>query len=390
MTELAFGGARPAPSAPDASMLERWWRGVDQWTIWAAAGLFLIGLVLGFAASPPLAADNGLPPFHYVIRQAVFGVAALGVMVALSMATTAQARRLSVLGFAACLAAVALLPVLGTDFGKGAVRWYSLGVASVQPSEFLKPFFAVVIAWLLSAGTEENGPPGVLLSLLVAALCAGLLALQPDFGQATLLLATWGVAYFVAGAPAPLLIALGLGVLGAGYAAYLNSAHFASRIDAYLAEGVEPLTQLAYAAHAITAGGLFGVGVGEGAVKWSLPDAHTDFIVAVAAEEYGLVFCLVLIALFAVIVSRAMIRLLAERDAFRRLAGVALAAQFGMQALVNLGVAVRLVPAKGMTLPLVSYGGSSVLGVAIGLGLLLAFTRRRPRNCVTDLMGARA
>ena len=388
MTEMTFGG-RAAPFAVDGSLFEKWWRTVDQWTIWAAGLLFVIGLVLGFAASPPLAADNGLPPFHYVIRQTVFGLVALGVMVALSMATPAQARRLSVLGFAACLLAVALLPALGTDFGKGATRWYSLGFASVQPSEFLKPFFAVTAAWLLSAATEENGPPGMLLSMLLAALCAGLLAMQPDFGQATLLLATWGVAYFFAGAPALLLIALGAVVFPTGYLAYASSADFASRIDAYLAADVEPLTQLGYAADAITAGGLFGVGVGEGSVKWSLPDAHTDFIVAVAAEEYGLVFCLVLIALFGVIVTRAMLRLLRERDAFCRLAGVALAAQFGMQALVNLGVAIRLVPAKGMTLPLVSYGGSSVLAVGIGLGLLLALTRRRPQAHVVDLMGVR-
>ncbi len=388
MTEMAFGGRAPTLRAPDVSRLEAWWRSVDRFTMWAAALLFLIGIVLGFAASPPLAADNGLPPFHYVIRQAVFGLTALGVMAAVSMATPTQARRLSVLGFGACLLAVALLPWLGTDFGKGATRWYSLGFASVQPSEFLKPFFAVFAAWLLAASRDENGPPGMTLSALAAALVAGLLALQPDFGQAALIVATWGVAYFVAGAPALLLVGLGAAVLGAGYAAYLNSAHFASRIDAYLAAEVEPLTQLGYAKDAITAGGLFGVGVGEGTVKWSLPDAHTDFIVAVAAEEYGFVLCLPLIVLFGAIVTRAMVRLLRERDPFCRLAGVALAAQFGMQALVNLGVAIRLVPAKGMTLPMVSYGGSSMLAVGLGLGLLLALTRRRPQRHATDLMGA--
>ena len=378
MTELTFG-ARPT-LAPDASRIEKWWRTVDQWTFWAVGLLFLIGMVLGLAASPPLAEKNGLPHFHYVLRQAVFGGLALGGMVILSMATPAQARRLATLGFAVCLAAVALLPWLGTDFGKGAVRWYSLGFASVQPSEFLKPFFAVFCAWLLAGSMEENGPPGAVLSAIAAGGTAAMLALQPDFGQATLLLAVWGVTWFVAGAPALLLMLMGLGVLGAGYAAYLHSAHFKSRIDAYLAADVEPLTQLGYAADAIVSGGLFGVGVGEGSVKWSLPDAHTDFIIAVAAEEYGFLFCLIIIALFLVIVTRAMLRALRETDAFCRLSGVALAALFGLQALVNLGVATRLFPAKGMTLPLVSYGGSSLLAVGIGLGLMLAMTRRRPQD----------
>jgi cell division protein FtsW len=379
MTELTFGG-QPRPIAAQGSILEKWWRSVDQWTIWAAGLLFLIGMVLGLAASPPLAERNDLPHFHYVIRQAVFGVTALGLMTVLSMATPAQARRLSVVGFAGCFAAIALLPWLGTDFGKGAVRWYSLGFASIQPSEFLKPFFAVVVAWLLAASTEENGPPGVLLSLAMTGVVAALLALQPDFGQATLVVATWGLTWFVAGAPAILMIGLGLGVLGLGWFAYMNSAHFASRIDAYLSAEVDPLTQLGYAKDAITAGGLFGVGVGEGSVKWSLPDAHTDFIIAVAAEEYGALFCLLILGLFLFVVARAMGRTLRERDAFCRLSGVALSALFGMQALVNFGVAIRLFPAKGMTLPLVSYGGSSALAVGITLGLLLAMTRRRPQS----------
>jgi cell division protein FtsW len=377
MTEMTFGG-RATPFG-DSSILGKWWRTVDQYTIWAVGALFLIGMILGLAASPPLAEKNGLPHFHYVIRQAVFGVMALGAMGALSVLTPAQARRASVLGFGFFFLAVLMLPAFGTDFGKGAVRWYSLGIGSVQPSEFLKPFFVVTSAWLLSASAQENGPPGALMSFLLAAAVAGSLAMQPDFGQASLVLAVWGVMYFVSGAPVVLLVGLAGGVVVAGLGAYETSPHFAARIDAYLASDVEPLTQLGYATDAILSGGLFGVGVGEGSVKWSLPDAHTDFIIAVAAEEYGLVFCLLLIGLFLFIVLRALRRLSREQDVFARLAGVGLATVFGLQAAINMGVAIRLFPAKGMTLPLISYGGSSVIAVGIGLGMLLAMTRRRPQ-----------
>jgi cell division protein FtsW len=374
MTELTFG-ARPASGDP--SILGRWWRTVDQKALLAIGLLFLIGMVLGLAASPPLAEKNGLPHFHYVIRQAVFGVLALGVMVAVSTAALRDIRRIAILGFLGFFGLVLLLPWFGTDFGKGAVRWFSLGFASIQPSEFLKPFFAITVAWLLSASAQPNGPPGALLSAALTAAVAGSLALQPDFGQATLVIATWGIMYFVAGAPVLLLAGLAGVVVAAGVFAYGASSHFASRIDAYLSAEVQPLTQIGYATDAILSGGLFGVGVGEGTVKWSLPDAHTDFIIAVAAEEYGLVCCLLIIVLFLTIVVRSVLRLLREADPFVRLAGVGLAAQFGMQALVNMGVAIRLLPAKGMTLPLISYGGSSVIATGLLLGMLLAMTRRR-------------
>jgi len=216
MTEMTFGG-RPTPLAPHASLLGRWWRSVDQWTIGAIGLLFLIGMILGLAASPPLATKNGLPHFHYVIRQAVFGTAAMALMLGVSMAAPRQIRRWGVLLFLGFFVAVLLLPVFGTDFGKGAVRWYSFGLGSVQPSEFLKPGFVVLAAWLLSASAQANGPPGALLSFLLAVSVAASLAIQPDFGQASLVLAVWGAMYFVAGAPVALLAGLGAGALGAGW-----------------------------------------------------------------------------------------------------------------------------------------------------------------------------
>lgn len=382
MTEMVYGSMPRGVSEP---VLPRWWRTIDRWSLTAVFGLFAVGLLLGLAASVPLAERNGLPQFFYVQRQAFFGGVALVVMLAMSMMSPALIRRLGVLGFAGAFLALMLLPFLGTDFGKGAVRWFSLGFASVQPSEFLKPGFIILCAWLMAASQEPGGPPGKTISFGVAIAIVMLLAVQPDFGQAALILFGWGVVYFVAGAPMLLILVVILLVIGGGVMAYNSSEHFARRIDGFLTPDLDPRTQLGYATNAIQEGGFFGVGVGEGQVKWSLPDAHTDFIIAVAAEEYGLVLVLVIIALYAVIVLSALGRLLRERDPFIRLAGAGLACIFGVQAMINMGVAVRLLPAKGMTLPFVSYGGSSVIAAGITMGMLLALTRSRPQGEIGDI-----
>ena len=383
MTEMVYGSL---PRQTGEPILPRWWRTVDRWSLSAVFGLFAIGILLGLAASVPLAERNGLSTFYYVERQLVFGSVGLALMVLISMFPPLLIRRVATLGFVAALVSLLLLPVLGTDFGKGAVRWYSLGFVSVQPSEFLKPAFMVVAGWLIAASTEIAGPPGKTWSFAMAVTVAGLLALQPDFGQACLILFGWGVMYFVGGAPFALLIAMAVGVVLAGSVAYNASEHFARRIDGFLSADVDPRTQLGYAADAIREGGFFGVGVGEGQVKWSLPDAHTDFIVAVAAEEYGLILVLLLIALYAMIVIRSMFRLMRERDPFVRLAGCGLAATFAIQAMINMSVAVRLLPAKGMTLPFVSYGGSSLIAAGITMGACLAFTRKRPQGRFEDCL----
>ncbi|MDP5366316.1 MAG: putative lipid II flippase FtsW [Paracoccaceae bacterium] len=386
MTEMVYGSVPVRNAEP---VLPKWWRTIDRWSMSCILILFGIGLLLGFAASPPLASKNGLAPFHYVERQAMFGGLALIAMFLTSMMSPLLVRRLAVIGFLVAFISLIGLPFFGTDFGKGAMRWYSLGFASVQPSEFLKPGFIVVAAWMLAAGQEINGPPGRLWSLMLAAVIVLLLAFQPDFGQAALILFGWGVMYFVAGAPMVLLVAIaGLVVLG-GTFAYENSEHFARRIDGFLTPEVDPRTQLGYATNAIQEGGFFGVGVGGGEVKWSLPDAHTDFIIAVAAEEYGLILVLCIIALYASVVVRSLLRLMRERDPFIRLAGTGLACMFGVQALINMGVAVRLLPAKGMTLPFVSYGGSSLIAGGIAVGMLLAFTRTRPQGEIGDILRGR-
>ncbi len=383
MTEMVYGSVARGAGQP---ILPRWWRTIDRVSLLCVFLLFAIGLLLGLAASPPLAERNGLAPFHYYNRQVLFGTLAMLVLLAFTMMSPRLVRRLGVIGFAFGFVALALLPFFGTDYGKGAVRWYSLGFGSFQPSEFLKPGFVVTAAWLIAASQEINGPPGRIYSLVLALLTAGILVAQPDLGQAALFLFSWGLLYFVSGgAIAPLFGLLGA-VVGAGLVAYRSYEHFARRIDGFLSGQVEPNTQIGYAINAIREGGFFGVGVGEGQVKWSLPDAHTDFIIAVAAEEYGLALVLLILLLFVIITLRALVRLMRERDPFIRLAGTGLIGMFATQALINAGVAVRLLPAKGMTLPFVSYGGSSIIATGIMMGMLLALTRSRPQGEIGDLL----
>ena len=382
MTEMVYGSSPVPVTEP---VLPRWWRTIDKWTLSSIFMLFGIGLLLGLAASVPLASRNGLEPFYYVQKQAIFGGMGLATMIAVSMMSPETVRRLGVIGFLFAMLLVFALPFVGEDHGKGAIRWLSIGGFSLQPSEFLKPAFVVVTAWLMAASQQVGGPPGKLLSFGILCAVVGFLAMQPDFGQSALILFAWGVIYFIAGAPMFLILGIAGLVAGGGVIAYGASEHFARRIDGFLAPDVDPRTQLGYATNAIQEGGFFGVGVGEGQVKWSLPDAHTDFIIAVAAEEYGLILVLLILALFGVIVVRSLIRLMAERDPFTRLAGAGLACVFGVQAMINMGVAVRLLPAKGMTLPFISYGGSSLIAAGITVGALLAMTRTRPRDRMSDV-----
>ncbi|SFJ53623.1 FtsW/RodA/SpoVE family cell cycle protein [Jannaschia pohangensis] len=381
MTEIAHGAVVVLPGE---AIISRWWRTLDKGVVGALVLLFAVGLLLGFAASVPLAERNGLPAFYYVYRQAIFGAMAFVVMIVVSMMSPHMVRRLGVIGFFLAAIALMMLPILGTDFGKGATRWYSLGFASFQPSEFLKPVFIIMTAWLMASAAEPNGPPGKTISFVILGIVVAFLALQPDFGQAMLTIVAWSAVYFVAGAPIVLLTAVVAAVGLVGLAAYNNSEHFARRIDGFLSPDVDPRTQMGYAIDAIREGGFFGTGVNEGRVKWILPDAHTDFIIAVAAEEYGLIMVLFIVALFAFITARCLLRLCVERDPFIRLAGTGLTVLLASQAFINLGVAVRLLPAKGMTLPFVSYGGSSLIAMGLLMGMLLCFTRTRPQAEIAD------
>lgn len=386
MTEMAHGAVIVQSGE---AVLPRWWRTVDRVMLGCVFGLFLIGLLVGFAASPPLAERLNRAPFDFVYRQMAFGSLALMVMLIVSMMSPATVRRLAVLGFLAAVVALALLPAFGTDRGQGAVRWFSLMGVSVQPSEFLKPGFVVFTAWMVAASQDLGGPPGKSVSLIAMLSVLALLAMQPDFGQSVLILFAWSVIYFVAGAPILLLMLVVAGAGALGVWAYNTFEYVAGRVDAFLADDVGPTTQLGFAGQAIREGGLFGAGLGEGSVRNVLPDGHTDFIIAVAAEEHGLVLVLVIIALFVTILLRSVYRLIRERDPFIRLAGAGLVSLFALQAFINLAVAVRLVPAKGMTLPFVSYGGSSLLAMGIAVGMLLCFTRTRPQGEIGDYLANR-
>ncbi len=376
MTVMMHGGELGGPSDP---VFPRWWRTLDHWSFAAILLLFVLGLVLNLSASAPLAEKNGLPPFHYALRQAVAGMLALVTMLALSMARVSLIRRFGTILFAAAMAGLLLLPAFGVHFGTGAVRWFSFGFGAMQPSEFLKPGFVVFTAWLMAAALKNDGPPGRLISMFFMTLVVSLLVLQPDYGQAALIILGWCIMYFVSSGAIVPLVGIMVAVVCLGVAAYNFSGHFESRINAYLSSEIDPFTQIGYSIKAIREGGVSGLGAGEGTVKWSLADAHTDFIVAVAAEEFGLGMVLLLIGLFAFVCIRSLLRLFHEEDAFVRVAGTGLATMFGVQAFINIAVSVRLLPAKGMTMPLVSYGGSSMLAVGISLGMLLALTRKRYR-----------
>jgi cell division protein FtsW len=375
MTEMVFGTTTNNQNFEP--VFKKWWRTVDVWTIGFIVALSIIGIVLGLAASVPLAERNDLDAFYYVKRQAFFGSLSLIIMIVISMMSPNTVKRIAILGFVFSLIAVALLPIFGTGFGKGAVRWYSFGFGSVQPSEFLKPGFIIVAAWLMEGSHSKSGPVGVAWSFSLCILVTALLVIQPDFGQAALIVFSWGVIYFISGAPLIFILSILSLVVIVGTLAYSGSEHFARRIDGFLSPDLDPRTQIGYATNAIREGGLFGVGSGEGQVKWSLPDAHTDFIIAVAAEEFGLLLVIAIIFLYAGITLRSLSRMKREKNRFIMLAGSGLVASFAIQACINMGVAVRLLPAKGMTLPFVSYGGSSLLAGGIAMGILLCFSRSR-------------
>lgn len=352
-----------------------WWREVDRVALGAMAALLACGVLSSFAASPAAAARLGLDdPFHFLIRHSVFAAIALALIVGVSMLDARTARRLAVLLLLAAIALLGLTLVVGTEVN-GAHRWLRVGGLSLQPSELAKPAFVVTAAWLLAEGRRSGAwLPAAAASAALFAIIAVLMLAQPDFGQTVLLAAVFAGLAFLAGAPWTLMAGLALGAVGLAAAAYATLPHVAARMRAFLSP--EAGYQTSQALEAIRRGGLFGVGPGEGVVKRSLPDSHTDFVFAVAAEEFGLLFTLGLIGLIAAVV----IRLLARaRGQAGRTAGVAaggLALLIGAQAFINLAVNLNLIPPKGMTLPFVSYGGSSLLALGFAGGLALAFTRR--------------
>ncbi|MGG5821544.1 FtsW/RodA/SpoVE family cell cycle protein [Falsiroseomonas sp. HW251] len=367
-----------AVSRADTSTLGRWWWTIDRWTLAALLALVGFGYVMMLAASPAVAERIGASSRNmFFARQIVYLAAASAVMVAVSMLNVRQVRLLGWVGLVGSLAMVAATLVIGAEI-KGARRWLNLpGLGSIQPSEFLKPCFAIVAAWLIAEGKLNRRWLATLFAVVLFVGIAALLKGQPDIGMLMVISAVFFAQFFVAGLNLFFVGIVGAMGVGAAVLAYMIFPHVQSRVQRFLDPAAGDNYQVSVALEAFGNGGLLGRGPGEGRIKNVLPDAHADFVYAVAGEEFGLVICLLILALFAFIVVRGLIRLLGETDLFVVLASAGLLTQFGLQAFVNMASSLHLIPTKGMTLPFVSYGGSSVLAIALGMGMLLALTRRR-------------
>ena len=355
-----------------------WWWTVDRLTLAAIGALMLAGVVLSLAASPPVAARLGLEPFFFVNRHIIYLLPAIAVMLTVSFLSPRQIRRLSLIVFVLSLILVAATPHFGPEI-KGARRWLVLLGVNIQPSEFLKPAFVIIVAWLFGESARRPDMPANTFSLVLLLVVIALLVLQPDFGQTMLIAVVWSALFFMAGMRLVWVAGIA-GLAGIGLlSAYYTVPHVARRIQRFLDPGSGDTFNIDIATESFVRGGWFGKGPGEGTVKRILPESHTDFVFAVGAEEFGIVLCLALLALFAFIVIRALRHAIDSGDPFIRFAAAGLAILFGLQSAINMAVNLHLMPAKGMTLPFVSYGGSSMISLAFGMGMLLALTRDRPQ-----------
>jgi cell division protein FtsW len=365
-------------SRTEYSPLGDWWWTVDRLILAAIIVLMLAGLVLSLAASPPVALRMERDPFYFVNRQVLYLIPAVLVLLATSLLSPRQIRRLSMFVFVASVVLVAATLLYGAEV-KGARRWIALFGQSLQPSEFLKPAFVIVVAWLFGESTRRPEMPASSAALALLLLVVSLLVLQPDFGQTLLILLVWGAMFFMAGMRLVWVAGLAATAAAGLAGAYYTVPYVTRRIKGFIDPASGDSFNIGIALESFARGGWFGRGPGEGTIKRILPESHTDFVFAVAAEEFGIVLCLVLLALFAFIVFRALRHALAIEDPFARFAAAGLAILFGLQAAINMAVNMHLLPAKGMTLPFISYGGSSMLSLAYAMGMLLALTRERPR-----------
>ena len=364
-------------SRTNMSVIGRWWLGVDRWTLAALVILASAGIVLAMAASPAVAEHLGKDTFYFAKRQLAFLAPAVPVMLGLSLLGEQGIRRTAIVVFAFSILLMVMTLFAGIEI-KGATRWVSLAGVTLQPSEFMKPAFAILSAWMFTAWRMHGNFVAFLAVFGIYALAIALLLAQPDVGMCILTSMMWAVQFFLAGLPMLLVIAIGaLFVLG-GVGAYFKFEHVHQRIDKFLDPAGSEAYQVARSLEAIRNGGVYGVGPGEGSVKAVLPDAHADFIFAVAGEEFGLFMTLLIVALFAFIVARGFGRVFKSSSLFSQLAVAGLLVQFGLQAIINMASTLNLMPTKGMTLPFVSYGGSSMLALALGMGMMLALTRDHP------------
>jgi cell division protein FtsW len=372
-------GYSPAFSRNDQSPIAKWFWTVDRGLLAAGLTLMGLGVALSFASSPAaINADQSISdPFHYSWRMLVWASMGLVMMLTSSLLSPRGVRRIAVLALLGAIVTMMALPFIGDEV-KGAARWINLGPFSLQPSEFAKPGLIVFAAWMFAEAQKGQGVPGVSIAFGFWALTVGLLLIQPDIGQTLLVTTTFMAVFFMAGVPLKWVAVLAAAGMAGLVSLYFAFGHMRDRLSRFLSPDNTDTHQIDRASEAIRAGGLVGRGVGEGVMKRHVPDLHTDFIYSVGAEEFGLVLSLAMIGLYAFIVVRGMKKAMKLNDAYEQTAAAGLFMLIGLQACINIAVNLNLIPTKGMTLPFISYGGSSMLAMGLTMGLALALTRRRP------------
>jgi cell division protein FtsW len=365
-------------SRSDRTRFGLWWWTTDHLLLGATVALILLGVLLQFGTSPAAAQRLGIAwPFHFAVRQCIFGAGGAAILIGASLLSPRGVRRAAFFIYLAAIVAMCALPLLG-HAAKGATRWVEISGFTLQPSEFMKPALIVLVAWMFAEGQKGQGVPGVSIAFCLYAVAVALLLIEPDIGQTVLITACFGAAFWMAGVPMSWIMVMGSTAIVGLSSTYFLFQHVATRVDGFLGHDKTDTSQVHRAAEAIAAGKMFGRGPGEGIMKTHVPDMHTDFAYSAAAEEYGLWLSLVIVLLFAVLVIRGLYRAMKLGDPFEQVAAAALFVLVGMQAFINVAVNLALVPTKGMTLPFISYGGSSTLAMGLTLGFALALTRRRP------------
>lgn len=367
-------------SRTDNSIIAQWWWTVDKWMLGAIFAIIAIGIILNFSASPAIAERIGASDNYFFIkRQLLFLPIAIATMLFLSFQSPRMIRRIALVLFLLMLC-LSFLTLFVGDETKGAKRWINLIGFSIQPSEFLKPTFAVLSAWLIASGKKAETKNGIIASLIIMIVIALILLKQPDIGMTFTVAVIWSVQFFMAGVSWILVAALMAIGIALAILFYFTIPHFQTRIDSFISPEAGDSYQINKALEAFRSGGLFGKGPGEGEVKSIIPDAHTDFIMAVAGEEFGFFLCMLIVTLFAFIIFRGFSLALKENSFFALLAIAALLVQFGLQAIINISSTLDMMPTKGMTLPFISHGGSSLVSIALGIGMVLALTRKNSGN----------
>ncbi len=363
-------------SRTDTSIVGQWFWTIDRKVLGAVMLLMGLGILLVSSASPAVAERIGLGPFHFVKRHLFFLVPTFGAMLAVSFLSAKNMRRLAILTYIGAILGVIVTLLFGEEI-KGATRWIHVFGFSLQPSEFLKPSFAILCAWLISRQRDHQHFPGLTASAIALMVTIGFLILQPDFGMSFVIACIWGVQLYLSGLPLAWITLLGGLGIAAICAAYFTLPHVESRIDRFLDPSSGDNYQVGKSLESFSEGGLFGTGAAQGNIKMGLPDSHADFIFAVAGEEFGLLFTLFVVSVYGFIVVRSMLRITGSRDLFMLLATGGILTQFAVQSLIHMGSSLQLLPAKGMTLPFISYGGSSMVSLGFAMGCILCLTKRR-------------